>query len=136
MIQGSWLMAHGSRLMAQGIRRDRGSTGILARRLHLSEEGSVMAVVDILVLSLLVAQSPTAPHAWSRAPLAQGTGAPITQASLLDYDTYRTRVQPILVAVRKGNSRCASCHSRGGGNAFLEPLPPGSETYTEQQSRR
>ncbi len=29
-----------------------------------------------------------------------------------------------------------ACHSRGGGNAYLEPLAPGSTTYTEEQSQR
>ena len=56
--------------------------------------------------------------------------------SALDYDVFKTRVQPILMSPRKGNARCIACHSRGGGNAYLEPLAPGSTTYTEEQSRR
>jgi hypothetical protein len=67
---------------------------------------------------------------------AQGTDAPLAATSLLDYEVFKTRVQPILTSARKGNARCTACHSRGGGNAYLEPLPPGSETYTEEQSRR
>ena len=67
---------------------------------------------------------------------AQGAGAPAQARLPLDYDTFKTKVQPILTAARKGNARCAACHSRGGGNAYLEPLPPGSDTYTEEQSRR
>jgi hypothetical protein len=54
----------------------------------------------------------------------------------LDYQTFKTRVQPILMAARKGNARCLSCHSRGGGNTYLEPLAPGATTYTEEQTRR
>ena len=54
----------------------------------------------------------------------------------LNYDVFRTKVQPILTSARKGNARCTACHSRGGGNAYLEPLAPGSTTYTEEQSRR
>ena len=54
----------------------------------------------------------------------------------LDYETFKTRVQPILMAARKGNARCLSCHSRGGGNAYLEPLTPGASSYTEEQTRR
>jgi hypothetical protein len=57
-------------------------------------------------------------------------------ASALDFETFRTKVQPILISPRKGNARCAACHSRGGGNAYLEPLPPGATSYTEEQSRR
>jgi hypothetical protein len=55
---------------------------------------------------------------------------------VLDFQVFRTRVEPILMAARKGNARCLSCHSRGGGNAYLEPLPPGAASYTEEQSRR
>ncbi len=54
----------------------------------------------------------------------------------LDYETFKTRVQPILMAARKGNARCLSCHARGGGNSYLEPLAPGAATYTEEQTRR
>ena len=62
--------------------------------------------------------------------------APVAAPGRLNYETFKTRVQPILTAERKGNARCSACHSRGGGNAYLEPLPPGSETYSEEQSRR
>jgi hypothetical protein len=64
-----------------------------------------------------------------------GAQQPARQASL-DYETFKTRVQPILMAARKGNARCLSCHSRGGGNTYLEPLSPGATTYTEEQTRR
>ncbi len=69
-------------------------------------------------------------------PAAQQAGAAAASASALDYDVFKTRVQPILMSPRKGNARCIACHSRGGGNAYLEPLAPGSTTYTEEQSRR
>jgi hypothetical protein len=57
-------------------------------------------------------------------------------ASRLDFNVYRSKVEPILMASRKGNARCLSCHSRGGGNAYLEPLPEGATSYTAEQSRR
>ena len=66
---------------------------------------------------------------------AQGTargGLPLA----LDYDLYRETVEPILLSRRPGNARCVVCHSRGGGNAYLEPLSPGSDTYDEEQSFR
>ena len=63
--------------------------------------------------------------------------APAAAASTLDYEVFRTKVQPILLAPRKGNARCSACHSiTGGGNSYLEPLPPGSATYTDEQTRR
>jgi hypothetical protein len=54
----------------------------------------------------------------------------------LDYEYFRTRVQPILTSPRKGNARCSACHARAGGNAYLEPLAPGASSYTDDQSRR
>lgn len=54
----------------------------------------------------------------------------------LDFETFKTRVLPILTSARKGNARCVACHSRGGGNSFLEPLTPGETVYTEEQARR
>ena len=59
-----------------------------------------------------------------------------SQNVALDYEVFKTEVQPILTSARKGNARCTACHSRGGGNSYLEALPPGSETYTDEQSRR
>jgi hypothetical protein len=73
-------------------------------------------------------------------PAASAAGPPAEQdppaLATLDYEFFKTRVQPILVSPRKGNARCIACHSRAGGNAFLEPLSPGSTTYDEEQSRR
>jgi hypothetical protein len=72
--------------------------------------------------------------AWVRGEGASATGA--AAKTTLNYETFKTRVQPILTSARKGNARCIACHSRGGGNSYLEPLAPGSATYTEEQSRR
>jgi hypothetical protein len=57
-------------------------------------------------------------------------------AAGLNFETFKTRVQPILTSPRKGNARCTACHTRAGGNSFLEPLAPGATAYTEEQSRR
>jgi len=70
-------------------------------------------------------------------PAAQRTAAQQPGAATLDYEMFKTKVQPILLAPRKGNARCSACHSIvGGGNSYLEPLPPGATTYTEEQTRR
>lgn len=71
---------------------------------------------------------------WVRGAAKSGTSASAKPA--LNYETFKTRVQPILTSARKGNARCTACHSRGGGNSYLETLPPGSTTYTDEQSRR
>jgi hypothetical protein len=87
-----------------------------------------------LAIAALIFQMRTAAP-WTSAA-AQQSGSPAVAASSLDFEVFRTKVQPILTSPRKGNARCTACHSRGGGNAYLEPLAPGSTTYTEEQSRR
>ena len=62
--------------------------------------------------------------------------APAAAESSLDFEVFKTRVLPILASARKGNARCVACHSRGGGNSFLEPLSPGATAYTDEQARR
>ena len=75
--------------------------------------------------------------AWVRTrPAAPAAAATAAAKPALNYDVFRSRIQPILLAKRPGNARCISCHSRGGGDAYLEPLAPGAPTYTEEQTRR
>jgi uncharacterized membrane protein len=80
-----------------------------------------------LIVTLLV--TPQQPSAQQAAGAASGGAA-------LDYEVFKTRVQPILMSPRKGNARCVACHATGGGNSYLEPLPPGATTYTDEQTRR
>ncbi len=54
----------------------------------------------------------------------------------VDFEFYRTRVEPIFLKKRPGHARCVVCHA-GSNNAFrLQPLTAGSATWTEEQSRR
>lgn len=72
---------------------------------------------------------------WLAHPYAVQQPAAPPASSSLSYEVFKAKVQPILTSPRKGNARCTACHSRGGGNSYLEPLLPG-ETYTEEQTRR
>ena len=59
-----------------------------------------------------------------------------TKASL-DFEYFKTQVQPVFLTKRPGYTRCVVCHSGGGGGAgFLQPLTPGATTWTEEQSRK
>jgi len=59
------------------------------------------------------------------------------RAQALDYEFFKTRVQPIFLEKQPGHTRCVVCHSGRSNNAFrLEPLAPGSKTWNEEQSRR
>jgi len=64
----------------------------------------------------------------AKAQAASSSGKPV------DYEFFKTRVQPILLHKRKGNARCVSCHV--GRTAFvLASLSPGATTWNEEQSR-
>src|SRR5256885_5185693 len=56
-------------------------------------------------------------------------------SSSLDFEYFRTRVQPIFTAKRPGHARCISCHSTGTP-LRLQPLPAGSATWNEEDSRK
>lgn len=70
------------------------------------------------------------------ASLALLSAAPLVLAQSLDYQVYRTRVEPIFLKKRPGHARCVVCHSTGGGAFRLQPLSPGAKTWTEEQSRK
>jgi YVTN family beta-propeller protein len=80
-----------------------------------------------LAVILLVAISP--------AGASQQSGPPPAAPGSLDYDFFKTRVQPIFVARRQGHARCVSCHT-SGTPLRLEPLAAGATTWTEEQSRK
>ena len=67
---------------------------------------------------------------------AASPAAAAAPATTLNLEVFKTRVQPILTSPRKGNARCIACHSRGGGNSYLEALSPGATTYNDEQTRR
>ena len=54
----------------------------------------------------------------------------------LDFEFYRTRVEPIFVQKREGHTRCVVCHSSSRRAFSLQPLAAGSAGYTQEQSRR
>ncbi|MBI4888843.1 MAG: hypothetical protein HY824_17220 [Acidobacteria bacterium] len=86
----------------------------------------------VALLSLLVAgwltQPPAVALARAQAPAAQ-------PASALDFEFFKTRVQPIFLASREGHTRCVSCHSKGTP-MVLQRLAPGAAAWNEDQSRR
>jgi len=60
--------------------------------------------------------------------------ASVAVAQPLDYETFKTNVEPIFIKKRPGHARCVACHS-ASSNAFrLQPLPPGGK-WTDEQSR-
>jgi hypothetical protein len=81
-------------------------------------------------------------------PTAPASSAP-TAAEVLDFEFFKTRVEPIFLERRPGHTRCYACHRAydevvvvsgpGDPNAtalfHLRRLAPGSTFWTEEQSR-
>jgi hypothetical protein len=57
------------------------------------------------------------------------------QQPTLDYEYFKTNVQPIFLAKRPGHARCISCH--GAGTPLrLRPLPPGATMWSDEDSQK
>src|SRR5712691_13241688 len=71
------------------------------------------------------------------APAARADQADTTaQAqSSLDFETYRTRIEPIFLKTREGGVRCYDCHSAMPTRLRLERLSDGASSWSEEQSR-
>ena len=54
---------------------------------------------------------------------------------VLDFEFFKTEVQPIFVEKRPGFTRCVVCHAEGRV-AFLEPLSANATVWDDDQSRR
>lgn len=62
--------------------------------------------------------------------------AVLQQSPDLDFEAFRTRVQPIFLKKRDGHARCVVCHTRATTPFRLQPLSPGSATWNNEESRR
>jgi hypothetical protein len=62
--------------------------------------------------------------------------APLVSAQSLDYQYYKTRVEPIFLKKRPGHARCVVCHAESTNAFNLQRLPAGSSTWTDEQSRQ
>ena len=58
-----------------------------------------------------------------------------TATPSLDYEFFKTRVQPIFLAERAGHARCIACH--GSGTPLrLQPLAAGRTAWTDEESKK
>jgi hypothetical protein len=60
----------------------------------------------------------------------------VRSAPQLDYDYFKSRVEPIFLTKRPDHARCYVCHVESNNAFHLERLPPEERSWTEEQSRR
>ena len=79
---------------------------------------------------------------WARGTLIVGSalavvlGSQAAVAATLDYDVYRSRIEPIFLKKKEGHTRCYVCHAESNNGFRLERLSPGTNTWSDEQSRR
>ncbi len=54
----------------------------------------------------------------------------------LDFEVFRSRVQPIFLKKREGHARCVVCHTRATTPFRLQGLSPENATWSDEDSRR
>ena len=67
--------------------------------------------------------------------LSQQPSAPAAASGSLNFEYFKTKVQPIFLAKRPGHARCIACHS-SGTPLRLQPLAKGSTTWTDEESQK
>jgi hypothetical protein len=70
------------------------------------------------------------------AALAVSTITAAQTAPKLDYEFFKSRVEPVFLTKRPEHARCYVCHVESNNAFRLEKLSPGARDWTEEQSRR
>ena len=68
--------------------------------------------------------------------LSQQPASSSTSSASLNFEVFRTKIQPIFLAKRPGHARCVVCHTINNAPFKLVSLSPGNTTWNEEQSRR
>jgi hypothetical protein len=90
---------------------------------HLAISTNLIAI--LLVLLPTGTSQPTAQEASTS-----------TAGSSLDFQVYRTRIEPIFLKERGDGVKRYNCHSVIHTRLRLQPMSPGSSSWTEEQSRQ
>ncbi|HEY6257452.1 MAG TPA: hypothetical protein VIY51_16840 [Xanthobacteraceae bacterium] len=67
---------------------------------------------------------------------AQSQPAASPGAAKLDYEFFKSKVEPVFLTKRAGHARCVVCHTINNAPFHLVPLSPGATSWNEEQSRQ
>src|SRR5215217_2440761 len=91
----------------------------------------MMRTSSLLVAAASAIGVATASLSHAAAPLP-----PAAKGATLDYEFFKTRVQPVFLTKREGHGRCYVCHSNNNARFHVVTLSPGATTWNEEQSRQ
>jgi hypothetical protein len=97
-----------------------------------------LCVVLVSAFVLQFAGSRAGAQSASKTGMTQATGttSSSTETPTLDYEFFKTRVEPIFLKKRLTHARCYVCHEEANHALKLSKLSPGNTTWTEEESRR
>jgi hypothetical protein len=84
--------------------------------------------MSLRVLSVVVA----AGAVWAATSVSEVA----SQGKPLDYEVFKTRIEPMFLEKREGHVRCYTCHSENNSAFHLERLSAGAKSWTDEQSRK
>jgi hypothetical protein len=82
---------------------------------------------------LMIVFAATAALGFGSIAIGSSQAAP---APGLDYEFFKTKVQPIFMKQRPGHSPCVVCHTGANNFLRLEELAPGQMMWNDEQSRK
>ena len=59
-----------------------------------------------------------------------------SSAPSLDYEYFKTQVEPVFLNKRPGHARCVACHTSNNAPLKMVPLAPGETSWSEEESRK
>ncbi len=68
--------------------------------------------------------------------LVLGTLSFASEAATLDYDYFKSKVQPIFLTKRPGHAPCVMCHAEATNMLRLQKLPEGQTAWSEEDTRK
>src|SRR3982074_3415159 len=101
---------------------------------HLRKTKLELVLVVGLCSQFVAAQGGAAASPVTPATQSGTDESPVQDS--LDFETYRTRIEPIFLKQRQDGVRCYDCHSKLATRLRLQPLSPGTSSWTAEQSRR
>jgi hypothetical protein len=93
-------------------------------------------LLELLVAAAVIALLQLAtPRMGAQSGSASSAKASPADAPALDYEFFKTKVQPIFLKKRPTHARCYVCHEEANHALKLAKLSPGNTTWTEEESR-
>jgi hypothetical protein len=93
-----------------------------------------LALMSVLILPFASLRTAAQSTGKASAPAAGATSSS-AESPTLDYEFFKTRVEPIFLKKRPTHARCYVCHEEANHALKLSKLSPGNTTWTEEESR-